>query len=827
MESVNPSAVTPSKNLARNFAKVLHLRALIGITPVDGLKDVISDANLKDDGNIGKGTINRSQTFNKDGVICMLAKKLHPDTNKDDPEAEKKFQWHMSISITKKYWGVLWCTRSSCIDVGHDAYVNQQSTGFGDSSGFNPFEQIFRDHDFVKNFFHQNIGGEDVKPSWDVPKLLHMKQMCVAKLVILSTFAGGSGIPPGTKPETCKRCKGIGMTYVQAGIFRMENTCGTCKGMGKIVKNFCKSCKGAKVIKGTKSVKLDIAPGMDNNETLKICRSGGVDPDGDHPGDLYVTLKVREDPVFRREGSDIHVKCCFKYYSGFRDKGIETKGWEKIGLQGEDLVWNPQSNLPSESGSSAGCFVTSQESWSFNLGNLVSLTDLDLSRNNFVKVPININELPGLRRLNLDYCPNLKDVASRVIAEGLLPEQTPVSNVMTCTPIFVTSDTLAIEALQKMVQGKFRHLPIVENGEVIAMLDITKCLYDAISRMEKAAQQGSAIAAAVEGVELQRGSNGSGWVAIVSSSDPVQVAAKKMRELRVNSAVIANETKLQGILTSKDILMRVVAQNLAPETTPAEKVMTSNPEHASLETTILDALHMMHDGKFLHLPVVDKDGNIAACLDVLQITTAAISLVESSSGTVNDVANSIMQKFWDSALALEPPDDYDTQSEASGIMNSDGADTAKSTYQSVGHGNSFIFKFEDPNGRVHRVTCGAENLDELVSAIMERVSNNDRSRPVILYDDDEGDKIVIANDSDLVSAVSYARSAGLKALKLDLEFTDSAKPVTPESAIAMTTTTATRRKTGGGMLSIRSSIFAGAVVLTSIGVVAYLKRSNQ
>ncbi|KAL1301195.1 hypothetical protein HN51_045839 [Arachis hypogaea] len=445
-----------------------------------------------------------------------------------------------------------------------------------------------------------------------------------------------------------------------------------------------------------------------------------------------------------------------------------------------------------------------------------------------------------------------KDVASRVIAEGLVPEQTPVSKVMTRTPIFVTSDTLAIEALQKMVQGKFRHLPVVENGEVIAMLDITKCLYDAISRMEKAAQQGSAIAAAVEGVELQRGSNGSAAsafietlrermfkpslstivgenskVAIVSSSDPVQVAAKKMRELRVNSAVIANETKLQGILTSKDILMRVVAQNLAPDTTPVEKVMTSNPEHASLETTILDALHMMHDGKFLHLPVVDKDGNIAACLDVLQITTAAISLVESSSGTVNDMANSIMQKFWDSALALEPPDDYDTQSEVSGIMNSDGADTAKSTYQTVGHGNSFTFKFEDPNGRVHRVTCGAENLDELVSAIMERVSNNDRSRPVILYDDDEGDKIVIANDSDLVSAVSYARSAGLKALKLDLEFTDSAKPVTPQSAIAMTTTTATRRKTEGGMLSIRSSIFAGAVVLTSIGVVAYLKRSNQ
>lgn len=45
---------------------------------------------------------------------------------------------------------------------------------------------------------------------------------------------------------------------------------------------------------------------------------------------------------------------------------------------------------------------------------------------------------------------------------------------------------------------------------MIALLDITKCLYDAISRMEKAAEQGSAIAAAVEGVERQWGNNFSG-----------------------------------------------------------------------------------------------------------------------------------------------------------------------------------------------------------------------------------------------------------------------------------------------------------------------------
>ncbi|KAF6161056.1 hypothetical protein GIB67_007697 [Kingdonia uniflora] len=82
---------------------------------------------------------------------------------------------------------------------------------------------------------------------------------------------------------------------------------------------------------------------------------------------------------------------------------------------------------------------------------------------------------------------------------------------MTRNPIFVLLDTLAVEALQKMVLGKFRHLPVVENGEVIALLDIAKCLYDVIARMERAAEKGKAIATAVEGVERHWGNSVSGW----------------------------------------------------------------------------------------------------------------------------------------------------------------------------------------------------------------------------------------------------------------------------------------------------------------------------
>ncbi|RZC54490.1 hypothetical protein C5167_013350 [Papaver somniferum] len=448
-----------------------------------------------------------------------------------------------------------------------------------------------------------------------------------------------------------------------------------------------------------------------------------------------------------------------------------------------------------------------------------------------------------------------KDIATRVIAEGLRPEQTIVSKVMTRSPVFVASDSLAIEALQKMVQGKFRHLPVVENGEVIALLDITKCLYDAISRMEKAAEQGSAIAAAVGGVERQWGKDLSGpyafietlrermfkpslstiitentKVAIVSPSDPVYVAAKKMRDLRV-SQFSDNHNRKQAtgntyvVSFSKDVLMRVVAQNLSPELTLVEKVMTSDPECATLETTILDALHIMHDGKFLHLPVVDKDGCVVACIDVLQITHAAISMVEGSSGAVNDMATTMMQKFWDSALALDPPeDDYDTQSEMSAFMASDSVEQGKS-YPSLGLGNSFAFKFEDRKGRVHRLNCSTENLEELVSTVMQRIgTDSDQDRPQFLYEDDEGDKVLLTTDSDLAAAISHARTTGLKVLRLHLEYSESPKSRKKQLQEKTLDTTASGTKTGFGTL--QTGILAGTIVLTGLAVVVYLKRSK-
>ncbi|KAL4634493.1 hypothetical protein ACB092_04G203300 [Castanea dentata] len=353
-----------------------------------------------------------------------------------------------------------------------------------------------------------------------------------------------------------------------------------------------------------------------------------------------------------------------------------------------------------------------------------------------------------------------KDITTRVIAHELNLEDTPVSKVMTRNPVFVLSDTLAVEALQKMVQGKFRHLPVVENGEVIALLDIAKCLYDAIVRLERAAEKGKAIVAAVEGVEKHWGtSSGSNTfietlrermfrpslstvipenskVATVSPTETVLVATKKMLEFRSSSAVVTVDDKPRGIITSRDILMRVTAQNLPPQSTLVEQVMTPNPECATIDTPIVDALHTMHDGKFLHIPVVDRDGKVVAVADVLQITHAAVSTVGGTAGISTEATNSMMQKFWDSAMALTSnEDEEDARSEGSLKLASEGGtETGRALSYPSATPNTFAFKIQDKKGRMHRFTCETHSLADLIAAIIQRVGDDidPRKLPQIL-----------------------------------------------------------------------------------------------
>ncbi|OVA17476.1 Phox/Bem1p [Macleaya cordata] len=441
-----------------------------------------------------------------------------------------------------------------------------------------------------------------------------------------------------------------------------------------------------------------------------------------------------------------------------------------------------------------------------------------------------------------------KDIATRVIAREINLQDTPVSKVMTRNPVFVLSNTPAVEALQKMVQGKFRHLPVVENGKVIALLDIAKCLYDAIARMERVAEKGKAIAAAVEGVEKQWGTSVSGpnsfietirermfrptlstviaensKVVTVSRTDSVLTATKKMLECRLSSAIVTVENNPCGILTSKDILIRIIGQNLAPDSTHVETVMTPDPEGAVVDTPIVVALQKMHDGKFLHLPVIDRDGSVLAVLDVIHLTHAAVATVENSGGVGNEPASSMMQTFWDSTMALGPLDDDEEAARSEGSMKLTSEGTTDpdrySVYPSSNLPNTFGFKIEDKKGRIHRFSCDTRSLTDLATSILQRVGEDiDRSHlPQILYEDEDHDKVVLASNNDLATAVEHAKQAGLKGLRLHLDYSESGTGTFGSMDYV----------DHNAWASAYSAMAAGTALIASLGVLAYLKRFSS
>ncbi|CAN8302442.1 unnamed protein product [Cochlearia groenlandica] len=439
-----------------------------------------------------------------------------------------------------------------------------------------------------------------------------------------------------------------------------------------------------------------------------------------------------------------------------------------------------------------------------------------------------------------------RDIATKVIAKELNLEETPVSKVMTKNPVFVLSDTIAVEALQKMVHGKFRHLPVVENGEVIALLDIAKCLYDAIARMERSVEKGKAIAAAVEGVEKNWGTSIAGpntfmetlrerifkpslstiiqeniKVLKVGLDETVLQVTMKMVEYQSSSAMVMVDNKLAGILTSKDILMRVIAQNLSPETTTVEKVMTQNPESATVDMAIVDALHIMHNGKFLHLPVLDKDGDVVAVIDVIHITHAAVTTAGSTAGINNETANSMMQKFWDSAMSLSPIDDGEetTRSEEESLKLSSEIDGAKS----FSYPNSFGFKLKDKKGRMHRFMCETQSLTTLITAILQRMGDDIEpdNLPQIMYEDEDNDKVVLASDGDLGAAVEHAKSIGWKGLKLHLDYIEERGHMRGLSKGDMD------YDQSNSWSAAYKTVAAGAALAAGFGVLVYLKRHTN
>jgi CBS domain-containing protein len=247
------------------------------------------------------------------------------------------------------------------------------------------------------------------------------------------------------------------------------------------------------------------------------------------------------------------------------------------------------------------------------------------------------------------------DITRRLVAKELDASTTAVSKIATLNPTCVSMTDSAMDAMTTMVSNGFRHLPVTDNNRgVVGVLDIAKCLNDAISKLEKSQDKSSTeVQDALKEVVASQGGQGSQAAAlqmllaplmeqafgkkssptlrsllagkpstIVSPQTTVLESALKMAESR-KAALVVEDGELLGIFSFKDCLSRCVAKELPLNETEVSSVMTPHPLTVSPDSTILEALQIMHSEGFLTLPVAEESGAVVGVINILDVIYGA------------------------------------------------------------------------------------------------------------------------------------------------------------------------------------------------------------
>ncbi|TKB89246.1 MAG: J domain-containing protein [Nitrospira sp.] len=119
---------------------------------------------------------------------------------------------------------------------------------------------------------------------------------------------GGAGMP-GEDIETDVQ---LGLREVLTGVTRRVNlreprTCSTCQGSGTVRSRSCITCQGAGMTTESKTIEVRIPAGVQDGTRVRVAGKGQPGTHGGKRGDLYLHVVIPSDPVFRRQGSDLHV----------------------------------------------------------------------------------------------------------------------------------------------------------------------------------------------------------------------------------------------------------------------------------------------------------------------------------------------------------------------------------------------------------------------------------------------------------------------------------------------------------------------------------------
>jgi molecular chaperone DnaJ len=242
------------------------------------------------------------------------AMQFHPDRNPGNTEAEHKFK-----EVSEAYDVLRDDQKRAAYDqYGHAAFEGGMGgRGGGQGFDFTSFSDIF--DDLFGEFMGGQRGGQrgggnrgsDLRYNLEIT-LEDCFKGKAANIRVPTSIAceacDGSGAEAGAQPIACPTCKGAGKVRAQQGFFTIERACPTCGGAGRVIEKPCKVCGGAGRTHKEKTLSVDIPPGVDEGNRIRLAGEGEAGLRGGASGDLYVFLTVKPHRLFRREGQHLHCR---------------------------------------------------------------------------------------------------------------------------------------------------------------------------------------------------------------------------------------------------------------------------------------------------------------------------------------------------------------------------------------------------------------------------------------------------------------------------------------------------------------------------------------
>jgi molecular chaperone DnaJ len=252
-----------------------------------------------------------------------LAKKWHPDLNKDE-QAGEKFK-----EISEAYSVLSDPQKKQMYDQYGSSAFGEGFQGFGGAGAGFDFSDLFGNSGFgnMEDLFRQAFGGGfgfgnfqnqraqpqnirvDIELAFEEAVFGTTKKIEIEHHVVCDV-CNGTGSKNG-KRETCDVCKGRGMETktrrTPFGMFQTTAPCSKCGGIGEVVINPCRECEGDGIALRKNKIEIKIPEGVDNGNHLRISNQGHATPDG-RKGDLFVVIRVKPSKIFKRDGSDVFIE---------------------------------------------------------------------------------------------------------------------------------------------------------------------------------------------------------------------------------------------------------------------------------------------------------------------------------------------------------------------------------------------------------------------------------------------------------------------------------------------------------------------------------------